>query len=103
MGRWVQVAVASELAPNEGKCVQIEGQDIALFFVDGAYYALSDACPHAGASMAEGAVDCGEVVCPWHGARFQLKDGALTQGPARDGLKPYHLKVEDGAVFIKLG
>lgn len=102
MSGWTKAASIDELTANEGKCVTVVGQEIALFFVDGEYYALADACPHVGASMAEGAVDCGEVVCPWHGARFQLKDGALLQGPAREGLKAYNVKIEDGSVFIEL-
>lgn len=102
MSNWVQAASINELAAGEGKQVEIEGKEVALFFVAGEYYAVSDACPHAGASMAEGAVDGSEVICPWHGARFQLKDGALAQGPCREGLHSYSTKIEDGALFVEI-
>ena len=78
---FVKAIAKSELKPNQGRCVTLEGKQIAIFNMDGQYLAIDDLCTHADASLADGGAFKDEqgrcmVECPWHGARFDLKTGA---------------------------
>ena len=70
MGQFIKVAQKGDIPP--GKCVSVEvnGQRVALFNVDGAYYAIGDTCTHRGGPLSEGDLDVKVVTCPWHGATF---------------------------------
>ena len=68
MPKTVKVAEVTELDPGEGKTVEIEGVSLALFNVDGTYFAIANACTHVGGPLGEGALIGKEVTCPLHGA-----------------------------------
>lgn len=75
------VAKVGDIPENEGRTVPIQGTVIGLFFSEGNYYAISDFCPHQGASLSGGYVEAGMVMCPWHAWRFRLSDGAWADAP----------------------
>jgi len=52
--------------------VEVGGQRIAIFNVGGKYWAIEDTCPHRGGPLSEGMLAENEVICPWHGSRFNL-------------------------------
>src|ERR1035437_10936362 len=70
MPEYVKVAQASELEPNHGKLVEVQGKKIALFNVDGKFHAIDNTCTHRGGLLSEGELEGDEVTCPWHGAKF---------------------------------
>jgi len=71
------VARVGEITEGIGHAVEVEGRTIAVFLVDGAYYAIDDVCPHQGYPLNDGVVfDC-SVTCLYHGWRFRLDDGRL--------------------------
>jgi nitrite reductase (NADH) small subunit/3-phenylpropionate/trans-cinnamate dioxygenase ferredoxin subunit len=70
------VARVGEIPEGEGRAFAINGKVIAVFNDRGAYRAIDDMCPHAGASLAAGSLVDGTVVCAWHGWRFHLCDGS---------------------------
>ena len=66
------------------------------------FFAVQDACSHNGESLSKGKVNyLGEVVCPWHGYRFELKSGRATDSSCRD-LRTYPVKVDESGFFIGL-
>ena len=67
MAKWMRVAAVSEIPPGGGKLVEAEGQVIGLFNLGGSFYAIDNACSHAGGSLGEGSLRGEEVECPWHG------------------------------------
>lgn len=67
MAKRMKVAEVTELEPGEGKAVEVEGVSLALFNVDGSYYAIASECTHVGGPLGEGALIGKEVTCPWHG------------------------------------
>ena len=82
-----KVASVQEVPVGKGKQVVLNGQKIALFHAEGGFHAIEDSCCHRGASLWEGELDGTEVICPWHGARFDLTTGAALCPPAsRDQL-----------------
>ena len=70
MPEYVKVAQASELEPNHGKLIEVQGKKIALFNLDGKFHAIDNTCTHRGGPLSEGELEGDEVTCPWHGARF---------------------------------
>jgi 3-phenylpropionate/trans-cinnamate dioxygenase ferredoxin component len=91
--------------PTEGARVfQVADRRIAVFAVDGAFYALDDRCSHATASLAEGEIDADElcVECPRHGARFDLRSGAARTAPAFQPVRSYPLSISDGQLVLEL-
>src|SRR5215470_18137890 len=76
-----------------GKLVEVAGQSIAVFNIAGRYYAISNTCPHRGGPLAEGTVTGEEVICPWHGSRFDIKTGAVKAPPAQKGVQSFPVRV----------
>jgi nitrite reductase (NADH) small subunit len=93
------VARASEIVPGMGKLVEAAGAEIAVFHFAGAFYAVSNRCPHRGASLADGFLEAGKVFCPWHCFDFNLKTGACEMVPSLQ-VQPYEVKVEGDEVFV---
>ena len=102
MARFVKVATTDELEDQQAKMVEVEGQKIALFRVGGAFYALSDTCTHRGGPLSEGTVEGAEVTCPWHGATFDVRTGAVLGAPARQSVKSYLARVTGADVEIEV-
>lgn len=77
---YVTAARVGDVAPGTGKAVVVGEREIALFNVEGRYYALDNTCPHQGGPLAEGWLDGAVVTCPWHAWTFKLSDGKMTLG-----------------------
>ena len=67
---WVRVAAAGAIAPGEGRVVEAGGRTLALFNVDGAYYAIDNTCSHRGGPLGDGDLEGTVVSCPWLGRLF---------------------------------
>jgi nitrite reductase/ring-hydroxylating ferredoxin subunit len=102
MGRYVRAASVGDLAPGQAKLVEVEGESLALFNVEGTYYALNNACTHQGGPLADGALNGDEVTCPWHGAAFNVTTGAVVQGPATKNVACYRVRVVGPDVEIEV-
>jgi NAD(P)H-dependent nitrite reductase small subunit len=100
MATFVKVARTNELPPGQGKLVEIHQKRIALFNVGGRYYAIDDMCPHRGGPLSEGELEGETVVCPWHGAIFDLATGQVERLPAAAGVATYEVRVDDGEIAI---
>ncbi len=96
------VTTTSELPPGTGRAFVIGERLIAVFHLaDGQFRAIDDACPHQGASLAEGYVEDGTVACPWHGWRFRLCNGAWADNP-RLKVNAYAVRVEGEEIQVCL-
>ena len=73
MTKWIGVADRQDLQPGTSICVEAGGHPIALFNVEGTFYAIADTCTHRGGPLSQGEVDTTTVTCPWHGAQFDLR------------------------------
>lgn len=102
MAQFIKAATTDELADQPAKLVELEGQKIALFRLDGAFYALSDTCTHRGGPLSEGTVEGMEVTCPWHGAKFDIRTGAVLGPPAQQGVKSYPVRVTGADIEIEV-
>jgi nitrite reductase/ring-hydroxylating ferredoxin subunit len=75
---------------------------IALFHVDGRLWAIADACPHAGASLAGGELNGHVLTCPRHGSQFRVSDGARVRGPADREVQSFPVLLDSGVAFLEL-
>ncbi|PYU31116.1 MAG: hypothetical protein DMG28_16285 [Acidobacteria bacterium] len=68
----------------------------------GRLYAIENICPHRGGPLGEGKIEDDEVICPWHGSRFNLKTGAVLEPPARQGVKSFAVQVTADDVEVEI-
>ncbi len=94
-------ADVSSLPPGAHRTVEGRGRRVALFNLDGTFHAIDDACPHRGASLAEGWCENGQVLCPLHGWAFDVRTGQGLTRPDRP-VTTYRTEVRDGRVWIHL-
>ena len=99
-GPWEPVLAAADVAPDTVVTVEAHGSRLALANVDGTFFATDDRCPHAGASLGGGTVEAWCLTCPLHGAAFDVRNGAVVDGPAPGGVRTWPVRVEDGTVQI---
>ena len=102
MAQFIKVASTADLAPGEAKCVEVAGKKIALFNLEGTFYAIDDTCTHRGGPLSEGEVSGEEVTCPWHGAIYNIKTGAVLGPPAPRGVARYAVRVQGSDVEVEV-
>lgn len=102
MGKFVKVAAAADVPPGSGKQVEVDDKTIALFNLNGQFYAIENSCTHAGGPLAEGTMVEDRVVCPWHGANFNIKTGEALTPPAGEGVAVYKVRVQGSDLEIEL-
>ncbi|MFM8415312.1 MAG: Rieske 2Fe-2S domain-containing protein [Planctomycetota bacterium] len=89
--------------PDPGKTlVEVEGDMVALFHVDGQWHAIDDVCTHDGGPLADGELRNHTIACPRHGAKFDIRTGAALTMPAVRPTRAHEVKVEDGSVWVRL-
>ena len=72
---FVKAATSSSMKDGEARTVAVNGKEIALYRVNGNFYATDNACPHKGGPLGEGFLDGTVVTCPWHGWKFNIETG----------------------------
>lgn len=100
MPRYIEAAKAGELNPGQGKTLEIDGKSLALFNVDGTFYAIDNTCLHRGGPLGEGDLTNAEVTCPWHGWTYDVKTGQCTSGSG--SVKSYAVKCEGESVVVEV-
>mgnify|MGYP001991499903 CR=1 FL=1 len=75
------VAKVGDIPDGQGRCFPVNGTMVGVFCQDGQYLAINDFCPHMGASLSDGHVEDGTVICPWHAWRFCVQDGTWCDNP----------------------
>ncbi len=103
MAEFVKAIAKSDLGAGHGAMVELQGKKIAIFNVDETFYAVDDTCTHVGGPLSEGELEETKVTCPWHGATFDVKTGAVLGPPAADGVRSYEVKIEGEDVLVKVG
>jgi 3-phenylpropionate/trans-cinnamate dioxygenase ferredoxin subunit len=98
--QFIEVAPLAEIPPGERLFVEIDGQPIVLLNVDGKIYAIADLCTHDDGPLGEGEVDGHQIICPRHGARFDLRDGKAVTLPAVVDTRWYPVRIVAGMIEI---
>ena len=101
MGQFVKAAAKSTVPNQLGTTVEINGKAIALFQVDGKFYAIDNSCKHRGGPLGEGTLDGNVVTCPWHGFKYDVTTGHCATNPAIKQEK-YNVKIEGEDILIEV-
>lgn len=97
----VSIAKTDDVPDGQGRIVEAAGRTLALFNVDGTFYAVDNACTHRGGPLGEGDLHGTVVICPWHGWRWDVRTGANANNPAVK-VACFPVTVEQGQVFVEL-
>lgn len=101
MSDWVDVARVGEFPPGSYRVVDVDDVLVAVFNVDGSFYAIEDVCTHDGERLTGGAFKGDEVVCPRHGARFCVRTGEALCAPAYEPAVTFPTRIEDDRVQVR--
>ena len=99
MPSYIKVATVSQIAPGTGMVANVNDKEVAVFNVDGTFYAIDNICKHRGGPLGEGELEGDTVTCPWHAWQYNIKNGnCLT----KEGIKmdTYEVQVEGDEVKI---
>ncbi len=99
----VYVNKIDEMSNRTTHKTTISGKDILIINAGNNFYAIDDVCTHAGASLSEGKLSDTTIICDWHGAKFNYRNGKLEEFISKiKDLKSYKVIVESGSIFIEL-
>ena len=96
------VADTKDIQPSHMKEVQVDGENICVVNIGGKYYAIGSICTHEGGPLADGTLEGYEVQCPWHGSKFDVRTGEVTNPPASEPERTYEVKVDDNNILTKM-
>lgn len=99
---FIGVAQLSELPNGERLFLTIDELPIVVFNIAGGLYAIADLCSHDDGPLGDGELDGMEIVCPRHGARFDIRTGKVLSMPAIVDIPAYPVRVLDGEIQIGL-
>ena len=102
MSEFVPVAKVSEIPDPGKKLVEVDDRLVAVFHVGGQFYALDDVCTHDGGPLVEGQLDGYHIICPRHGARFDIRTGEALTMPATEPTTAHEVKIEGDTVLVRL-
>ncbi|GIW07080.1 MAG: (2Fe-2S)-binding protein [Dehalococcoidia bacterium] len=101
MSEFRPVAKLSEVPEGSAIRVEIDGCPIAIARSEGGVYACQDTCTHEEASLSDGDVFDAVIECPLHGARFDLRTGAVKSLPAVVPIQVFEVKIEGDTILVK--
>lgn len=101
-GQPIVVARSDELEVDQMKLLRLDGRRIVLARTKEGYVAFDDGCTHKGGSLAGGVMIGGVVQCPWHGSQFDCRTGAVNAGPAKEAVKTYGVREQEGKIMLSL-
>lgn len=103
MSEFVKVAQVSDLKPGEIKLVEADDRLVILFCVaQGQFTCIDDVCTHDGGTLSDGPVEEQQIICPRHGARFDLCSGKALCMPATQNTACHEVKVDGDDICVKL-
>lgn len=102
-GNELGVLLGSVEEVSKRRSFEINGQRVAIFNVNGRFYAIDAICSHKGGPLDEGELNGTIVTCPWHGAKFDVTNGKVISPPAKDDRASYPITVKGNKVYVKLG
>jgi nitrite reductase/ring-hydroxylating ferredoxin subunit len=99
--KWHEVAKTSDVPDGEALRVQVGEQPVAIYNLNGTFYATHDTCTHAQANLSDGYIEGDCVECPLHGAVFHIPTGKAVSGPVQKSVRIFPIKVEEGTLLIE--
>lgn len=101
MANYVKVARTDEIGPGEKKIVDVDGMLVVIVNIDGQFFAIEDVCTHDGGPLGEGKLEGCQLICPRHGARFDIRTGEALTLPAFEAAPTYAVKVQGQDILVE--
>ena len=98
---FIPVVRVEDVQPGKGKVIKVQGKSVALFNVEGRFYAINNICPHEGGPLAKGRIKGHVVSCPWHDLKFDVRNGFGTDGGGYCVVS-YQVCVKENQVCVSL-
>ena len=98
---FVKIAHIDDIQPLQMKVFQFDDEEVCVVNVDGKYYAINNICTHEGGPLADGNLEGYEVECPWHGSKFDVRTGEVTNPPASEPEPTYEVKVDGNIILVR--
>jgi 3-phenylpropionate/trans-cinnamate dioxygenase ferredoxin subunit len=99
---FVEIAPVAELPEGERLFIEAAGRSIVIFNLSGKFYAIGDVCSHDSGPVGDGDIEQYEIICPRHGARFDIRTGKATSLPAVVDIPSYPVRVVGDMLEIGL-
>jgi len=96
-----RVCAVADVPPGEMRQFDLRDEEILVANLDGHLYCLEGRCSHAGAPLYEGSLADGVLTCPWHYSQFNIRDGSVLRGPAKDPLRTFRTEIQAGQLFVE--
>lgn len=97
----IKVAETGDMKDGEAKVVNANDRTIALYKVNGRFFATDNTCPHQGGPLGDGSLEDNVVTCPWHGWKFNVETGVSPVVPTAK-IKTFNVKVEGNNVLVEV-
>lgn len=101
MAEWTKVATLEECPPGSLRKVMVGHEPAVLANVDGAVYAVLDRCTHEDLPLSDGEMEGTDLVCSYHGARFDVTSGAPRALPAVKPVKTFPVEMREDGIYIR--
>ena len=98
---WIKAIAEGELKEGVPAVIEVEEKKVLLIRSEQRIYACGNECSHYHAPLSDGLIAGHVVTCPWHNARFDIRNGRLVAPPGLNGVPSYETKVENGQVWIR--
>ncbi|MCX7671222.1 MAG: non-heme iron oxygenase ferredoxin subunit [Anaerolineae bacterium] len=102
MSDYVKVAQKADIPAGTHKIVEVDGIEVVVVNLDGAFYAMENVCTHDGGPLGEGELEGCQLICPRHGARFDVRTGAALTMPAVEPAPTYEVRVEGDDILVAI-
>jgi nitrite reductase/ring-hydroxylating ferredoxin subunit len=99
---WIPIASTADCPGGQGNPFEVQGRHIAVFNLEGRFFATSNVCTHQFALMSDGYVEGEYIECPMHQGRFHIPTGCPQGVPVSEPLQTYPLRIQDGRIEINL-
>jgi 3-phenylpropionate/trans-cinnamate dioxygenase ferredoxin subunit len=99
---YVEITSADQVPEGERIFIEVDGRSIVIFNLAGKLYAIGDVCSHDNGPVGDGEIEETEIICPRHGARFDIRTGKTTSLPAVKDIPSYPVRVAEGMIEIGL-
>lgn len=97
-----RITSTQEFPEGERLFIEINGLSIVVYSLNGEYYATSDECSHDGGPIGDGEIEGYEIICPRHGARFDIRTGKVKRFPAVNDIANYPIRIVDENIEVGL-
>jgi 3-phenylpropionate/trans-cinnamate dioxygenase ferredoxin subunit len=100
--QYIQITSIQEMPDGERLFFEIDGKSIVLYSLNGNFYATGDECSHDCGPIGDGQIEGNEIICPRHGARFDIRTGKVTRMPAVKDIPSYPVRINADKIEIGL-